>query len=92
MNTSVVDKFHYIDCFSPLATTYKVMPVYKDHKSECNSPPILGIFRHLAEFQIIPIFSLDPPISKLISSPGSNSSCSVHSVSSPAPKLLRDLK
>lgn len=40
----------------------------------------------------IPIFSLDPPASRLIFSPGNNSSCSVHSVSSPDSKLLRDLQ
>lgn len=43
-------------------------------------------------YAFIPIFSLDPPASRLIFSPGNNSSCSVHSVSCPDSKLLKDLQ
>lgn len=43
-------------------------------------------------YTFIPIFSLDPPASRLIFSPGNNSSCSVHSVSCPDSKLLKDLQ
>lgn len=43
-------------------------------------------------YALIPIFSLDPPASRLIFSPGNNSSCSVHSVSCPDSKLLKDLQ
>jgi len=50
------------------------------------------LFEVMLTYAFIPIFSLDPPASRLIFSPGNNSSCSVHSVSCPDSKLLKDLQ